>query len=76
MPLNVCDYEPCQHLQHALQKLIVIPSGTVAFQFVVISKSKPLKTFYVPLMYCPFCGTRIEEEWVESFIQQLPRRTA
>lgn len=76
MPLTVCDYEPCQNLQHALQKLIVIPTGSEAFQLVVISKSKPLKTFYVPLNYCPFCGTRIEEEWVESFIQQIPRRTA
>lgn len=76
MPLSVCDYEPCQYLQSALQRLIVIPSGTESFQLVVISKGRPVKTFYVPLMYCPFCGTRIEEEWVESFLQQTPRRTA
>lgn len=74
MPLSVCDYEPCTHFQSALQKLIVLPSGTTTFQLVVVAKRLPLKTYYVPIIYCPFCGTRIEEEWIETFMQHAPRR--
>lgn len=69
MPLKVCDYQPCESFQRALEKLIVVPNGTTAFNVVVISKEMPLKTYYLPIHYCPFCGTRIEEEWIETFLR-------
>jgi hypothetical protein len=63
-------------MQSALQKLIVLPDGARAFQLVVVSKGAPLRTFYVPIFYCPFCGTRIEEEWVELFMSHIPRKAS
>jgi hypothetical protein len=74
MSLSVCDYEPCANLQAALQKLVIIPEGASSFQLVVVSKGRPLRTFYVPLLYCPFCGTRIEEEWVEAFMLKTSKK--
>lgn len=70
MPLSVCDYEPCSLLQQALEKIIVIPEGQEAFNFIVVAKTKIVKTYYLPLKYCPFCGTRIEEEWIEEYLKQ------
>lgn len=74
MSLKVCDYEPCESLQQAIQKLIVIPQGTDTFNLVVLSKGSPPRTFFFPIHYCPFCGTRIEDEWIETFLSFSPNR--
>lgn len=68
MPISVCDTEPCTGLVAAIESLAVIPQGERRFHLTVIAKSRILKTYYVPLTYCPFCGTRIEPDWVYSFI--------
>lgn len=75
MPLAVCDIEPCEGLSSAIETLAVIPRGEGRFHLTVISKSRVLKTFYVPLVYCPFCGTRIEPDWVRAFVAESARRT-
>lgn len=76
MPLKVCDYEPCESLQDALKKLIVVPHGTETFNVVVFSKEFPLKTYYLSIAYCPFCGTRIEEEWIETFLATTAKKAS
>jgi len=76
MSLRVCDYEPCENLQQAIQKLVVVPNQMQEFNLVVVSKGRPVRTFFFPLTYCPFCGTRIEDEWVESFLSHSPLRSS
>lgn len=77
MPNIVCDTEPCTSLQTLIESLAVIPKDEHRFHLTVIAKGLVLRTYYVPLTYCPFCGTRIETEWVSAFIESstLVRKT-
>lgn len=68
MRLVVCDTEPCASLGATIESLAVIPKGEQKFNLTVIAKGKTVKTYYFPLSYCPFCGTRIEPEWVSSYL--------
>lgn len=77
MATKVCDRCPCDQLQMALDALVRTTEDAQSFALVVNARRRADVHFTVPLVYCPFCGTRIEEEWVRTFVKHFqPKRGA
>ena len=60
MPANICDLEPCKEMKKLL----------VNFRYSDWLKEKGIRvltpkgaTFESKVVYCPYCGTRLEPEW-------------
>lgn len=66
MATTVCDKTPCDYMQAALDALV---SCNRSDEFVLMAHATvdPRVLFAVPLRYCPFCGTRIDPQWVKNF---------
>ena len=79
---NVCDTIPCPPLLQMIDRLAdTQPTQTInneeklTFSIAVVESFSPPKTVSLPLVYCPFCGTRIEEDWPIAFSTGKPIRT-
>ncbi len=72
MATLVCDKTPCDYMQAAINALVMC-SGS-GERFVVVAKAAvdPRISFLVPLRYCPFCGTRIDPQWVRNYQSGYP----
>lgn len=74
MASTVCDRAPCQELQMAISALVVSDSSKTTFSLLVVPRLVRTVQMLVPLKYCPFCGTRIEEDWVRDLSPVKERR--
>ena len=65
MSARFCDKDPCPPLQKALKVLVPSPLTGESLEFIVLPRDPgpPQRVFFE---YCPFCGTRIEPEWIEA----------
>lgn len=71
MPSRFCDQEdPCPQLKKAAVQLLSLDYSGKGFEVIVNGRTK--KPFRVYFEYCPFCGTRIDQKFLET----LPSRTA
>lgn len=67
MASNVCDRKPCDYMQAAIDALVTFSYRSDRFSIRVTAQVDPRISFLVPLKYCPFCGTRIDQQWVKNF---------
>lgn len=67
MASTVCDRYPCDSMQLAIDALVTFSYRSDRFSLLVQSQVDPRIFFLVPLKYCPFCGTRIDPNWVRGF---------
>ena len=67
MATLVCDRTPCDYMQAAIDALVTYSYRNDRFSIRVQAQVDPRVSFLVPLKYCPFCGTRIDPQWVKSF---------
>lgn len=67
---TVCDVEPCKDMARAIDQLVSAGTEHSFFEIPVVHKKSMVVS--VRLVYCPFCGTRIDEKWVEE--ARTPRR--
>jgi hypothetical protein len=58
-------------MQATIDALITYSYKPNRFSIRVQSRIDPRISFLVPMEYCPFCGTRINEEWVRSFYKPV-----
>ena len=65
MAARFCDKDPCPPLRWAFEILLQHQADNT-FKVVVTPSSDKYPPQLVPFEYCPFCGTRIEPEWVET----------
>jgi hypothetical protein len=70
MATTVCDRSPCDFMQAAVDALVTNSYRNDRFSICVVSGVDPRITFLVQLKYCPFCGTRIDPQWVKNFYHQ------
>jgi hypothetical protein len=61
---TVCDVEPCETMARAIGQLTKISDEHPHFEFMVTHKKGMVVR--VTLVYCPFCGTRVDERWVDE----------
>jgi hypothetical protein len=66
MATIVCDRTPCDYMQAALHSIVTCSGHSNKLSLIVSSSTGPF-SFLVALKYCPFCGTRIEEQWVRNY---------
>jgi hypothetical protein len=66
MATLVCDRTPCDYMQAALHSIVTCPSHSNKLALIV-SSSASGRNFLVALQYCPFCGTRIDTQWVINY---------
>lgn len=61
----VCDTSPCLNMRRMLERLLVrsLHPGHKDDLVLVAMSNRKVQT-EVWLVYCPFCGTRIEPEWI------------
>lgn len=71
MPSRVCDGSPCSHMRLALPYLLMPKPDDETLDILVIAKNaKAQKVLWrVTLQYCPFCGTRIDPDFVQSLVK-------
>ena len=77
MATIVCDRSPRDYMQAAMAALVTCTPAGDRFSIMVLAAVDPRVLFSMPLKYCPFCGTRIDDEWVKEFQEGLlpARRT-
>jgi len=63
----VCDREPCEYMRMAIDALVTYSYTPTRFSIMVRCQVDPRLYFLMPLKYCPFCGTRIDPQWVKNF---------
>jgi hypothetical protein len=54
-------------MQAAIAALVRCSPAGDRFTIMVLAVPDPRVLFSMPLKYCPFCGTRIDEDWVKGF---------
>lgn len=62
----VCDRTPCEYMQAAIHSVINCHEPAKDFSMIVSSSAMGVY-FSVSLRYCPFCGTRIDPQWVKNY---------
>lgn len=71
MATSVCDVRPCDLFLRARREGLVVSHHKGKYDFLVARWPKqgriPKRFAWVTLLYCPFCGTRIDEEWPRSW---------
>lgn len=67
MACLVCDRTPCDNMRNAINVLATSTYEKEQFSFMVRAQIDHRIYFLVPLKYCPFCGTRIDPQWVRNF---------
>lgn len=67
MAALVCDRTPCEYMRAAIEALVTYSYRNDRFSVCVQAHINPHVSFLVPLKYCPFCGTRIDPQWVKGF---------
>ncbi len=67
MACLVCDRTPCDNMRNAINVLAAPTYEKDQFSFLVQAQVDRRIFFLVPLRYCPFCGTRIDPQWVRNF---------
>lgn len=72
MASTVCDRTPCDYMQAAIDALVTFSYKPNRFSVRVQSRIDPRISFLVAIEYCPFCGTRINEEWARTFYKPMP----
>lgn len=58
----------------AINALVVPDTSHHLFALLVVPRMVRTVQMLVPLKYCPFCGTRIEEDWVDEMSPTKERR--
>jgi hypothetical protein len=66
MPARFCDKTPCPPLKKAFDVLLPQDAKGEQFEFIVLPAPSELPPQRVFFEYCPFCGTRIDPEWLEN----------
>lgn len=61
----VCDVTPCKDMVRLIDQLAV--STVRDFFELVVMQPRTGMPVRLRLVYCPFCGTYIDEKWVENF---------
>lgn len=79
---NVCDTIPCPKFLKLIDELAdaaickdVDNKDQLLFSLNIVETCSPPKVWSVPFTYCPFCGTRVEDDWPVAFQQGKPIRT-
>ena len=67
MASSVCDRTPCEYMKATIEALVSYSYVQDRFSIMVVSQLDPRISFLVPLKFCPFCGTRIDPQWVRGF---------
>lgn len=70
MASHVCDRTPCEYMKATIDALLSYSYVQDRFSIMVQSQLDPRISFVVPLSYCPFCGTRIDQTWVSNFYKR------
>ena len=66
MPARFCDKDPCPSLEKAIHLLVPSQLTGDSLEFIVLPTDRAYPPQIVSFEYCPFCGTRIEPEWIEA----------
>jgi hypothetical protein len=61
----VCDVTPCKDMVRLIDQL-AISTVKDSFELMVIHARNGAMV-RLRLIYCPFCGTYIDEKWVENY---------
>lgn len=71
-----CDKTPCDALRLAFQHLVPDDRTPRTVQLIVVGRPRdPQKPFFrVTMRYCPFCGTRFDEQGGQELLDALDRR--
>jgi len=71
MANRVCDLSPCENLRAALEQFVFQNNESLCL--VVDSNNMKGLRWLVGLHYCPWCGTRIEPDFVLD-LNKAPRQ--
>jgi hypothetical protein len=65
MSSNVCDVNPCKQMARTIEHLAIATISDNFFELLVTKKDGSRVRLCV--VYCPFCGSRVDESWVADF---------
>lgn len=61
---KVCDVRPCDTMLRTIDQLVTTNAEHNFFELTAKHKKGVLVS--LRLVYCPYCGSRIDETWVED----------
>lgn len=70
MASKFCDKTPCPEMKKAFDVLVPKNLSDGPIRFIVHPNNPALPPQLVYIGYCPFCGTRIDPEWLEEMMSR------